>query len=181
MIYPKYKLTWFRWFKRSFMSGFFYISLPPHHLNQLQLKISALNFHCYKLVGYCYHRISYRLLASVADLVSLWWLSNVHGSDSNAGRRSWNEKLGKCEFTLAFIFLLNVRSSSKSQSHLTPRGIPNVQDVSNSIQEFASWTIWGQNGESFTILSRAADLALILLRHGQYDAVEVISLPTVSY
>lgn len=107
--------------------------------------------------------------AAIEDFSSQLSLLQI---DSNAGRRSWNEKLGKCEFTLAFIFLLNVRSSSKNQSHLTPRGIPNVQDISNSIQEFASWTIWGQNGESFTILNRAADLALILLRHGQYDAVE---------
>ncbi|KAM5553851.1 hypothetical protein ABKV19_025868 [Rosa sericea] len=92
--------------------------------------------------------------------------------DSNTGRRSWNEKLGKCEFTLAFIFLLNVRSSSKDQSHISPRSIPSVEDIIDSVRESDSWTMWGQDGESLTFLKRAADLALILLRHGQYDAVE---------
>ncbi|XP_062007631.1 nuclear pore complex protein NUP160 isoform X1 [Rosa rugosa] len=107
--------------------------------------------------------------AAIEDFSSQLSLLQI---DSNTGRRSWNEKLGKCEFTLAFIFLLNVRSSSKDQSHFSPRSIPNVQDIIDSIREFASWIMWGQNGESLTVLRRAADLALILLRHGQYDAVE---------
>ncbi|XP_040373966.1 nuclear pore complex protein NUP160 isoform X2 [Rosa chinensis] len=92
--------------------------------------------------------------------------------DSNTGRRLCNEKLGKCEFTLAFIFLLNVRSSSKDQNHFSPRSIPSVEDIIDSVREFDSWTMWGQDGESLTVLKRVVDLALILLRHGQYDAVE---------
>nr|XP_011466909.1 PREDICTED: nuclear pore complex protein NUP160 isoform X2 [Fragaria vesca subsp. vesca] len=107
--------------------------------------------------------------ASIEDFSSQLSLLQI---GSNTGRRSWNEKLGKCDFTLAFIFLLNVRSSDKDQSPFSPRSIPNVQDIIDSIREFASWTMWGQNGEPLTPLRRAADLALILLRHKQYDAVE---------
>ncbi|XP_050381591.1 nuclear pore complex protein NUP160 isoform X2 [Argentina anserina] len=107
--------------------------------------------------------------AAIEDFSSQLSLLQI---DSNKGRRSWNEKLGKCEFTLAFIFLLNVRSSSREQSHYDLRSIPNVQDIVDSVREFASWTMLGQNGESLTLLRRAADLAFILLRHGQYDAVE---------
>ncbi|KAM2829492.1 hypothetical protein PS2_035150 [Malus domestica] len=69
-------------------------------------------------------------------------LSVLH-IDRNMGRRSRTEKLGKY-----------------------------VKDISISMRDFVSWIIWGHTAESFTFLKRATDLALILLRHGQYDEVE---------
>ncbi|CAN6684888.1 unnamed protein product [Malus baccata var. baccata] len=99
-------------------------------------------------------------------------LSVLH-IDENMGRRSRTEKLGKCEFTLAFLFLPSIRTSSGDQVGIALRSIPGVKDISISMRDFVSWIIWGHTAESFTFLKRATDLALILLRHGQYDAVEV--------
>lgn len=107
--------------------------------------------------------------AAIEDFSSQLSLLQI---DSNMGKRSWNEKLGKCEFTLAFIFLLNIRSSSRDQNRLSSRSIPDMHDIIISMRDFASWIIWGHAEDCFTFLSRATDLALILLRHGQYDAVE---------
>ncbi|KAM2511233.1 hypothetical protein PS1_035634 [Malus domestica] len=98
-------------------------------------------------------------------------LSVLH-IDRNMGRRSRTEKLGKCEFTLAFLFLPSIRTSSGHQVCISLRSIPDVKDISISMRDFVSWIIWGHTAESFTFLKRATDLALILLRHGQYDEVE---------
>ncbi|KAM1570247.1 hypothetical protein ACFX14_035327 [Malus domestica] len=98
-------------------------------------------------------------------------LSVLH-IDENMGRRSRTEKLGKCEFTLAFLFLPSIRTSSGDQVCIALRSIPGVKDISISMRDFVSWIIWGHTAESFTFLKRATYLALILLRHGQYDAVE---------
>ena len=92
-------------------------------------------------------------------------------------KRSWNEKLGKCHFTLAFILLHNIQSSSGDHSKLSSRCLPSSRDVINSMCDLTSWIIWGKSGESSAFLSHSTELALILLRHGQYDAIEVISLP----
>ncbi|GMY33051.1 nuclear pore complex protein NUP160 isoform X1 [Fagus crenata] len=94
--------------------------------------------------------------------------------DSNMGKRSWNEKLGKCHFTLAFILLLNIQSFPGGHIELSSRCLPNSDDISNSIQDFTSWIIWGKSGEPSAFLSHSTELALILLRHGQYDAAEYL-------
>ncbi|KAJ8529690.1 hypothetical protein K7X08_036525 [Anisodus acutangulus] len=89
--------------------------------------------------------------------------------DGNVDRRSWNEKLGRSEFTLSFILLLGGHSGP-SFGHL-----PDPSSLSNSVQEFASWIIWGRTGaEPSVFFSHSIGLALILLRHGQYDAVEYV-------
>lgn len=89
-------------------------------------------------------------------------------SDGNVDRRSWNEKLGKSEFTLAFILLLGGHSSPSF------RHLPDPSSLSSSVQEFASWIICGRTGaEPSVFFSHSVGLALVLLRHGQYDAVEV--------
>lgn len=99
----------------------------------------------------------------------------VNGPDSNIGKRSWNVKLGKCDFTLAYILLLNIQSSSGDPSHVSLRCLPNPQEVTSSVWGFTSWVIWGKTSEeSSSFLRRSTQLALILLKHGQYDAVEVI-------
>ncbi|KAH1216807.1 hypothetical protein AAZX31_13G125200 [Glycine max] len=92
--------------------------------------------------------------------------------DNNMGKQLWNEKLGRCDFTLAFIFLLNVGSSSIDHSHVSSEHFSNVQSFINKTRDFISWIIWGQAGGSSTFLSRSIDLAFILFKHGQYGAAE---------
>ncbi|CAH9085976.1 unnamed protein product [Cuscuta europaea] len=100
-------------------------------------------------------------------------LSSLH-LDNNE-RRSWNEKLGKSDFTLAFLLLLSIQCSSDTQSDLSFRSLPDPTCIKNSVQHFTSWIIWGVIGEgSSGFFSHSVELALILLRHGQYDAVEYI-------
>lgn len=97
-------------------------------------------------------------------------------SDSNTVRRSWNDKLGNCDFPLALIFLLNPQSSR----YLHSRHLPNSDEIVTSVRQFSSWIIWGKTGNSSTLFAHSTELALILLRHGQYDAVEV-SIPDFGY
>lgn len=95
--------------------------------------------------------------------------------DSKINKRSWREKLGKCDFTLASLLLLNNQSSSGYERHLSLRCLPNPQDVISSVQQFTSWIVWGNTGEvSSSFTRRSTELAIVLLRHGQYDAVEYL-------
>lgn len=93
--------------------------------------------------------------------------------DSRTCKRSWNEKLGKCEFPLAVIFFLNSQISPGDQTNLLSKCLPNLHDIIGSMRNFASWIIWGKSGECSALLSHSTELALILLMHGQYNAVEV--------
>ncbi|KAF3614407.1 hypothetical protein FXO38_35698 [Capsicum annuum] len=96
--------------------------------------------------------------------------------DGNVDRRSWNEKLGKSEFTLAFILLLGGHGGP-SLGHL-----PDPSSLSKSVQEFVSWIIWGRTGaEPSVFFTHSIGLALTLLRHGQYDAVEYVLSLVDSY
>jgi nuclear pore complex protein Nup160 len=98
-------------------------------------------------------------------------------TDNNIGKQIWNEKSIGCDLTLAFIFLLNVGSSSIDQSHFSPERFSSMQSSINRARDFISWIIWGQDGGSSTFLSRSIDLAFILFKHDQYCAAEVIYLP----
>jgi len=91
----------------------------------------------------------------------------------------WNEKLGRYDFTLAFLFLLNVGSSSLNHSHSSSDRFSNAQSFINRARDFINWIIWGQAGGSSTFFSRSIDLAFILFKHGQYGAAEVITCPFI--
>ncbi|KAL9318881.1 hypothetical protein ACSQ67_015398 [Phaseolus vulgaris] len=93
--------------------------------------------------------------------------------DNNMGKRLWNEKLGRCDFTLAFLFLLNVGSSSLNHSQFSSDRFSNAQSFINKARDFINWIIWGQAGGSSTFFSRSIDLVFILFKHGQYGAAEV--------
>lgn len=102
-------------------------------------------------------------------------------SDNKTDRRPWNEKLGKCDFTLAFILSLTFHTSSGDPSQPSSHCLPNPQEIVNLVRGFTSWIIWGKTGEESTsFLRRSSEIALILLRHGQYGAVEVIYMHFVS-
>ncbi|XP_017979220.1 PREDICTED: nuclear pore complex protein NUP160 [Theobroma cacao] len=95
--------------------------------------------------------------------------------DNNINKRSWIEKLGKCDFTLASLLLLNSQSSSGYERCLSLGCLPDPHDVISSVQKFTSWIVWGNTGEvSSSFLRRSTELAIVLLRHGQYDAVEYL-------
>ncbi|XP_043806897.1 nuclear pore complex protein NUP160 isoform X2 [Manihot esculenta] len=95
--------------------------------------------------------------------------------DGSTDKRSWNERLGKCDFPLAFILMLTSQISFGDPNHSSSRHLPNPQDIVGSVREFTSWIIWGKSGEeSHSFLKRSTEIALILLRHSQYDAVEYL-------
>ncbi|KAL3729190.1 hypothetical protein ACJRO7_026308 [Eucalyptus globulus] len=91
--------------------------------------------------------------------------------DSSSDRGSWEEKLGRSDFVLAFILLL----SSNSFSEGLDMSLPDPQVVTSTVRRFTSWMIWGMNGDdSSAFLSHSTELALILIRHGQYKAAELL-------
>ncbi|XP_052192841.1 nuclear pore complex protein NUP160 isoform X2 [Diospyros lotus] len=95
--------------------------------------------------------------------------------DNTIDRKSWNEKLGKWDFTLACILSLNTQSSFGDQSRLLVKCLPDPANIINSVREFTSWIMWGRTGEeTSTFFSHSTELALILLKHGQYNAVEFL-------
>ncbi|KAK9076950.1 hypothetical protein SSX86_005285 [Deinandra increscens subsp. villosa] len=90
--------------------------------------------------------------------------------DSSTNRRSWNDKLGKCDFTLAFILLLDHQNSFEG---VVSRHLPNPSSLIAPVHNFTSWIVWGRSeDESSSFSTRSSILALILLKHGQLDAVE---------
>ncbi|XP_047324446.1 nuclear pore complex protein NUP160 [Impatiens glandulifera] len=94
--------------------------------------------------------------------------------DNNTGKRPWNEKLGKGDFTLACVFLPNIGRSSEDPSQLCA-SFPNPESIIRSMRDFTSWIVWGKTGkESHSFFSHSTELALILLRHGQYAAAEYL-------
>lgn len=83
-------------------------------------------------------------------------------------------KLGKCDFSLAFILLLSMQSSSRELGNLSVGRLPNPSSLISLAREFAGWIIWGRSGEESSVFfSNSIDLAVVLIRHGQYNATEV--------
>ncbi|KAK3022159.1 hypothetical protein RJ639_045354, partial [Escallonia herrerae] len=140
-------------------------------------------------------RIKVELVPMIQEVVTEWHIIHFFGTtpseqpavedfssqlsslqiDSDAGKKSWNEKVGKCDLTLAFILFLNSQSSSEDQSHLAFGSLPDPGSLINSVRDFTSWMIWGQTGEeSPAFFSHSTELALLLLKHGQCDAVEYL-------
>lgn len=102
--------------------------------------------------------------------------------DSSIDKRSWKERQGKPDFTLAFLIFSNGPSSSEDHDELTQKNIPGPQDILSAARNFISWIIWGRTGEESSLfLSHSAELAMILIRNGQYNAAEVIFLPPYLY
>ncbi|KAL9246080.1 hypothetical protein vseg_019660 [Gypsophila vaccaria] len=93
--------------------------------------------------------------------------------DNNSSKRSWTEKLGSVDFTLAFIVLLDDQGSSKGWNSHSLSNFTNPQSCINLIRHLSSWIIWGRSGKiRLHVFGHSIELALSLLRHGQYDAVE---------
>ncbi|XP_042506201.1 nuclear pore complex protein NUP160 [Macadamia integrifolia] len=99
-------------------------------------------------------------------------LSSLHIGSHN-DTNSWNEMLGTRDFTLACILMPNFRSSFEEHGNISSRYFTSPENIISSMRNFCSWIIWGRTGEEKTSLfSRISELALVLLRHGQCEAVE---------
>ncbi|KAF9603749.1 hypothetical protein IFM89_037835 [Coptis chinensis] len=100
-------------------------------------------------------------------------LSSLHIDSSTIGR-SWNEKLGTCDFTLACLLFLSSETSSEDPAYFSSIYFPSPNDILRSAQNHASWIIWGGTNKSSAFFNHTIELILILLRHGQYEAVEIL-------
>ncbi|XP_073150700.1 nuclear pore complex protein NUP160 isoform X2 [Henckelia pumila] len=140
-------------------------------------------------------RVKVELVPMIQEIITEWHIIHFFGTtpsespsvedfssqlsslqiDSNADRRLWNGRLGKCEFSLAFILLLSMQSLPGDLKHRSLTRLPNPSNLISLSQEFTSWIIWGRAGEeSSEFFSNSIDLALILLRQGQYNATEYL-------
>lgn len=140
-------------------------------------------------------RIQHELVPMIQEVVTEWHIIHFLGTtpsespaiedfssqlsslqiDSNIDKRSWNERLGKCDFTLAFILLLNIQNSTEDTSHKSFRRLPDSSSIISSVRDFTSWIMWGNTGEeSSAFFSHSTELALFLFRHGQCDAVQYL-------
>ncbi|KAG8364004.1 hypothetical protein BUALT_Bualt19G0081200 [Buddleja alternifolia] len=140
-------------------------------------------------------RVKLELIPMIQEIVTEWHIIHFFGTtpsespaiedfsyqlsslqiDSNVDKRLLNGRLGKCEFSLAFILLLSMQSSSRDLSNGSFRRLPNPSRLISLSREFTSWIIWGRSGEESSVFfSHSIDLALILLRHGQYNATEYL-------
>lgn len=70
-----------------------------------------------------------------------------------------------------------MNSSAEGPVYLSTKCLLNPQDIVLATQNFTSWIIWGSSREPSAFLNTSTELAVVLLRHGQYDAVEVRILP----
>ncbi|KAH9627148.1 hypothetical protein KSS87_018388 [Heliosperma pusillum] len=93
--------------------------------------------------------------------------------DNNNSKGSWTEKLGSVDFTLAFILLLDAQYSSNDWSSHSFSGLPNPGSCISLVRHLSSWIIWGRSEKmSSHVFGHTIELALSLLKHRQYDAVE---------
>ncbi|TYJ95575.1 nuclear pore complex protein NUP160 isoform X5 [Cucumis melo var. makuwa] len=109
--------------------------------------------------------------AAVEDFSSQLSLLQI---DTYGGKEIWKGKLGKCDFTLASLLLLKMNSSAEGPVYLSTKCLLNPQDIVLATQNFTSWIIWGSSREPSAFLNTSTELAVVLLRHGQYDAVEYL-------
>ncbi|XP_022928856.1 nuclear pore complex protein NUP160 [Cucurbita moschata] len=109
--------------------------------------------------------------AAVEDFSSQLSLLQI---DKNGSKEIWKGKLGKCDFTLASLLMLKMNPSTEGPIYLSSKCLLSPQDIVLATHNFTSWVIWGNGREPSAFLNTSTELALVLLRHGQYDAVEYL-------
>ncbi|XP_077233386.1 SUPPRESSOR OF AUXIN RESISTANCE1 isoform X2 [Tasmannia lanceolata] len=138
-------------------------------------------------------RIQLQLIPMIQDLLTPWLVLHLTGTtpsespildefssrlsslhiDNKTDKRSWDEKLGTRNFTLACILLRNFPGSSENHGYFSSRYFPDPNNFISSIRNFSSWIVWGSTTEeSQASFSHGTELAILLLKHGQYEAVE---------
>ncbi|XP_042002284.1 nuclear pore complex protein NUP160-like isoform X1 [Salvia splendens] len=140
-------------------------------------------------------RIKVGLIPMIQEIVTEWHIIHYLGTtpcellaiedfshklsslqiDCSEDKRLWSRKLGKFEFSLAHILLLDMQGSSRELGNLLSSQLPNPISLVSSSRGLISWIIWGSSGdESSVFFSNSNDLALILLRNNQYSATEYL-------
>ncbi|XP_058086565.1 nuclear pore complex protein NUP160 isoform X2 [Magnolia sinica] len=92
--------------------------------------------------------------------------------DNKMNKTSWVERLGTKDFTLACILLLSFPGSTEDQGCLSSSRFANPNNIISSVRNFSSWIISGRTGESPDFFHHTIELATVLFKHGQYEAVE---------
>ncbi|GAB2284016.1 hypothetical protein Dimus_018499 [Dionaea muscipula] len=94
--------------------------------------------------------------------------------DSNT-KPSWIERLGSINFTLDFVLMFDANKSFPGQATQSSSCLPSPQNIISMVKNFTSWMIWGHSEDTFShVFGHSTELALILLRRSQYDAVETL-------
>lgn len=95
-------------------------------------------------------------------------------TDNDTGKRLWTAKLGSIDFTLAYILVLDAQGSSEGWNSQYLSDLPNPGSFIDLVQHFSGWLVWGTSAETpLYVFGHSTEIALSLLRHGQYNAVEV--------
>ncbi|KAK9093640.1 hypothetical protein Scep_025109 [Stephania cephalantha] len=101
-------------------------------------------------------------------------LSSLH-IDGNSDNRSWNGKPGFCNFPLACLLFVDRGCYGEDQAYLSSHSLPNPNDIVRSVRTFSSWIIWGLTHKEYaSFFSHSTDLTVVLMKRGQYEAVENI-------
>ncbi|XP_031391658.1 nuclear pore complex protein NUP160 [Punica granatum] len=140
-------------------------------------------------------RIQFELVPMLQEVISEWLIIQFFASmpsevpavedfsyqlsslkiDSSIDKRSSKDRQGKRDFTLAYLLLSNGLNSSEEHDKLGHRYLPGPQIILSAARNFISWIIWGRAGEESSIfLSHTSELAMILIRNGQYNAAELL-------
>ncbi|KMT07804.1 hypothetical protein BVRB_6g146170 [Beta vulgaris subsp. vulgaris] len=93
--------------------------------------------------------------------------------DNDTGKRLWTAKLGSIDFTLAYILVLDAQGSSEGWNSQYLSDLPNPGSFIDLVQHFSGWLVWGTSAETpLYVFGHSTEIALSLLRHGQYNAAE---------
>ncbi|KAK9122460.1 hypothetical protein Syun_020077 [Stephania yunnanensis] len=104
-------------------------------------------------------------------------LSSLH-IDGNSDNRSWNGKPGFCNFPLACLLFVDRGCYGEDHAYLSSHSLPNPNDIVRSVRTFSSWIIWGLTHKEYaSFFSHSTDLTVVLMKRGQYEAVERFRAP----
>ncbi|GMH23861.1 hypothetical protein Nepgr_025704 [Nepenthes gracilis] len=137
-------------------------------------------------------RVQLELIPMIREIIAEWFIIYFFGTtpseshsmedfssqlsslqiDGNGDKGSWTDKLGSINFTLDFILILNTHCSLENKCSQSSSSFANPQNIISLVQRLTSWILWGQSGKKSYIFGHSTELASILLKHGQYTAVE---------
>ncbi|KAL9253691.1 Nuclear pore complex protein NUP160-like protein [Drosera capensis] len=94
--------------------------------------------------------------------------------DGNTSKPEWMEKINVMNVTLDYVLILNAKIYSPNWKSQYSSCLPSPWNLTSMVKNFISWTIRGPSGKGFSYaFGHLTELALVLLRHGQYNAVEL--------
>ncbi|GAB2231275.1 hypothetical protein Drorol1_Dr00027564, partial [Drosera rotundifolia] len=95
--------------------------------------------------------------------------------DGNTSKPRWMEKINVMNFTLDYVLILNANIYSPNWKSQYSSCLPSPWNLTSMVKNFISWRIRGPSGKGVShAFGHLTELALVLLRHGQYNAVEIL-------